>query len=192
MNTLANMTTRTSKDEYRKEYIKRYAKEHPEETKKSKAKWREANRQHSRNYAKEYYEKNKATYKIKYTENKEDLSKKAKEYHKTENGKQRHTISYWKRRKIIHDDYNQLYKDWTTSTVCNKCDMPYRERGDGSGSYKCIAKHFNTDKFESICCFKCMNREKVLSKNKLYLSALDICTKPSKTPSETEPLPNEN
>tara|TARA_R110000765_G_scaffold301851_1_gene396213 strand:+ start:68 stop:646 length:579 start_codon:yes stop_codon:yes gene_type:complete len=192
MNTLAEMTTRTPAELYRKEYIKKYAKEHPEATMKSKKKWREANREYSRNYAKKYYAENKANYKTKYEENKEDLSKKARDYHKTEKGKRLHTISYWKRRKIIHDDYNQLYKDWIASTVCNKCDMPYVERSEGGGSYKCIAKQFGTDNFDSICCFKCMNREKVLAKNKLYLSALDICIKPSKTPSVTKPLQNEN
>ena len=192
MNTLADMTTRTSKDEYRKKYIKQYALDHPEETKKSKAKWREANREHSKNYAKEYYAANKAKYTARYEEKKEVLSKKSKEYHKTDKGKRLHTISYWKRRKILHDDYNQLYTDWIASTVCNKCDMPYGERGDGSGAYKCIAKQFATDNFESICCYRCMSREKVLAKSQLFKSALNICTPLSKMQSETEPLQSEN
>ena len=189
---LSQMTVKTPAKQWRAEYVKQYALDHPEETKQAKAKWRSMNRQHSRDYAKQYYATHKENYKKNYEAKKEDLSIKAKEYHKTEKGKRLHTISYWKRRKLVHDDFEQLYKEWITATVCNKCDMPFTERGNGQGSYKCIAKQFGTDEVESICCFRCMNREKIIAKSQLFKSALNICTKPSKTQSVTVPLPNEN
>ena len=189
---LSTMTVKTPVQEWRAEYVKQYAKDHPEETKQAKAKWRSMNRQHSRDYAKRYYAANKATYKQKYEEKKEDLSIKAKEYHNSDKGKRLHTFAYWRRRKLVHPDFEQLYKEWTTATVCHKCDNLYGERGDGQGSYKCIAKQFGTDEVESICCFRCMNREKIIAKSQLFKSALNICTKPSKTQSVTVPLPNEN
>ena len=170
-------TTQTQK-EYRKQYLKEYAKSHPEQTKKAKAKWREANRKQTREYAKDYYMKNKERYSERYEADKEELTRKAREYHKTENGKKRHTISYWKnKRKIVSDDFDALYDKYVKSTGCDKCDMPYGERGDGTGSYKCLSLKPGTKEVDSICCFQCMNREKIIAKNKAFKSALNITCK---------------
>jgi len=168
------MNTEQSHEDYRKQYIKEYQKRNSEQTKIAKAKWRDKNRQHTRNYAKDYYAKNKKKYADKYEETREVKVQKAKEYHLTPRGKKLHTISYWKRRKIIHDDYDQLYKDYVESTNCNMCGSEYGERGDGSGMTKCIALMFNSNEFSSICCYRCMNRAKVIAKNELFKSALNI------------------
>jgi len=173
-----NMNTTQTQAEYRKQYLKEYQKANPEQTKKAKAKWREANRQQTRDYAKSYYALNKDKYNERYEANKEELTQKARDYHHTEKGKKSHMISYWKgKRKIVHDDFDTLYDDYTKSTMCDKCDMPYGERGDGTGSYKCLALKFGTKEVAGISCFRCMNREKIIAKNKAFKSALNIkCT----------------
>lgn len=172
--------------EYRKHYLREYARAHKEQTNKSKAKWREKNRQHTRDYAKSYYSKNKDNYASRYEENKEEKKKNARDYHRSERGSKAHHISYWKRRGIIHNDYEALYNEYTTKTKCDKCDKEFGERGDGTGSYKCIAIFPETKQFESVCCYKCMNRDKVVAKMKARKSNSNVCIKPSKTQTEKE------
>lgn len=169
------MNITQTQQEYRSEYSKEYQKRHPEQTKLSKANWREANRKYTRDYAKDYYQKHKQKYTERYEKEKDAFSQKSKDYHKTENGKKRHTISYWKvKRKIESDDYDKLYDTFHNSTVCSKCDKPYGERGDGTGSYKCLSLVYGTQNVDCISCFRCMNRSKTIAKNNIYKSALNI------------------
>jgi hypothetical protein len=170
---ISKMNTEQSQEDYRKQYLKEYQKNHTEQTKAAKAKWRNKNREHTRDYAKEYYAKNKTKYAEMYEETKEDKVQKAKDYHKTPHGKKLHMISYWKRRKIVHDDFEKLHQDFTDARTCSSCGCEYGERGDGSGMYKCIATIFNSNDFGCICCYRCMNRAKVIAKNELFKSALN-------------------
>tara|TARA_R110002096_G_scaffold71648_1_gene170980 strand:- start:1102 stop:1626 length:525 start_codon:yes stop_codon:yes gene_type:complete len=169
------MNIQQSQEEYRKEYVKAYQLANPEQVKESKAKWRDKNRQHTRDYAKSYYASHKEKYAVRYEAEKDTLAQKAKEYHNSDKGRKRHTISYWKgKRKIQHDDFSTLYDDYKNSSVCNKCDMPYGEKGDGTGTYKCIALKYGTKEVDGICCFRCMNREKSIAKNNAIKSTLNI------------------
>ena len=177
--------SKMSAENYRKEYLREYQKAHKEQTKLAKAKWREKNRQHTRDYAKQYYATHKEHYANKYEENREVKTQTSKDYHKSANGRKKHQISYWKRRGIIHTDYEALYNEYMNKTKCDKCETDFGERGDGTGSYKCIAQMANGE-VESICCYRCMNRDKVVAKMNARKSALNICIKPSKTQTETQ------
>jgi len=169
------MNNTQTQQEYRREYSKEYQKANPEQTKLSKAKWREENRKYTREYAKNYYKNNKKKYTERYEAEKEEMTQKSKDYHNTPNGKRRHTISYWKtKRKIECDDFNKLYDTFQNSTVCNKCEKPYGERGDRSGIYKSLSLVYGTNRVDCISCFRCMNRSKTIAKNNIYKSALNI------------------
>ena len=178
-------------DEYRKHYIKEYQKANAEKAKLAKARWRDKNRQHTRDYAKKYYAENREKYISRYEENREEKAKISKEYHKTEKGRRLHQISYWKRRGIQHENYDLLYAEYVASTICNKCNEPFGERGDGSGRYKCIAKSLEENSNDVVCCYRCMNREKFMTKMNARKSALNICTKPLKMPLESQSQENE-
>lgn len=178
--------SKMSAQEYRKAYLKEYARAHKEQTNASKAKWREKNRQHTRDYAKQYYSKNREQYAAKYEENKEEKTIKSREYHKSANGRKKHQISYWKRRGLIHSDYEKLYDEYLNKEICDKCDEPFGERGDGTGSYRCIAQKYGTQEVDCVCCYRCMNRDKVIAKMNARKSTNNVCTKPSKTPTENE------
>jgi hypothetical protein len=177
-----NVTNMTP-EEWRKVYLREYQKANADKVKKAKAKWRNKNREHTREYAKKYYAENRDKYKQKYQENKESKSKSAKEYHLTENGKKRHTISYWRRRGIKHDDYEELYTSYIEKTTCEKCGIDFVDRGDGTGRYKCIANN-SEGNYDCICCYRCLNRLRVVAKKQARNSALNICTKPLKTQTE--------
>lgn len=178
--------SKMSAQDYRKEYLRAYALAHKEQTNASKQRWREKNRQHTRDYAKAYYSKNKEHYHAKYQENKEEKASKSREYHKSAHGRKKHQISYWKRRGLIHDDYEKLYDEYMNKKTCHKCGEEFGERGDGTGSYKCIAQKYGSNEVESVCCYRCMNRDKVIAKMNARKSALNICIKPSKTQTETQ------
>jgi len=183
--------SKMSAQEYRKQYLREYARAHREQTNASKQRWREKNRQHTRDYARDYYSKNKEQYAAKYEENKEEKAEKSRAYHASAQGKKKHQISYWKRRGLIHDDFDSLYDEYINKRECDKCGEEFGQRGDGTGTYICIAQKFGTKEVESVCCYKCMNRDKVVAKMNARKSALNICTKPSKTQTVTLPPPTE-
>jgi hypothetical protein len=178
--------SKMSAQEWRKQYLKDYAAAHKEQTNASKKRWREKNRQHTRDYAKKYYSTHKEEYANRYEENREAKTKSSKEYHKSANGRKKHQISYWKRRGLIHDDFETLYDEYLNKKKCDKCDEEFGERGDGTGTYRCIAQKYGSKEVDGVCCYKCMNRDKVVAKMNARKSALNICIKPSKTPTETQ------
>ena len=74
-------------------------------------------------YMKEYREKNK-----------DKVKKQSDEYKKTPKGKKTSGIYNWKRRGLIHDDYDALYDNYLKAENCEECGVPFGIMGDGSGT----------------------------------------------------------
>jgi len=106
--------------------------------------------------AKKYYQKNKETTVIKYIEaNKEKIKNKRKEYHQTASCKKSNTISKWKRRGLICEDYDSLYCHYLNANECDNCNITFGEKGDGSRSYKCMDHNHETGEFRNFLCCNC-------------------------------------
>ena len=73
---------------------------------------------------KEYYLKNKDKFKEYRLINKD----KFKEYKQSEKGKKSNTISKWKLRGLIHDNYDELYDRYINSKKCELCNKEYTKK----------------------------------------------------------------
>jgi len=108
---------------------------------------------------KKYYEKNKKKILEKgkewYQKNKQKRSEKGKKYNKTEKGKKVKTISSWKLRGLKCEDYDSLYCHFINSENCDECGIIYGEKGDGTGSFKCMDHDHQTGLFRNFLCQQC-------------------------------------
>ena len=135
----------------RKAYQKLYYLKNKEKMKaKSKANYHE-NREKIKEQRKEYYQANIEYVKEYYQANIDKI----KEYQKTPNRKKSNTISDWKRRGLISEDYDALYDRYLESTNCEECDCEYGKIGDGSGTWKCMDHNHQTGLFRNFLCCAC-------------------------------------
>jgi hypothetical protein len=107
-------------------------------------------------YYKEYYQKNKEKlkqqFKDNYKKNKQrykENSKKWKQNNK-EKAKKSDTISDWKQKGLICDNYDQVYQLWLDSTHCDKCGCQYTNK-----NHKDMEHCHTTGAFRGIVCHKC-------------------------------------
>jgi predicted ATP-dependent protease len=83
-----------------------------------------------------------------------------KNYRASEAGKKSARISCWKQKGVIHNDYDELYNIWKTTTNCFDCDIELIE-GVGvvnglTGSNKKVLDHdHKTGLFRNIICNRC-------------------------------------
>lgn len=109
---------------------------------------------------------------------------KYREYHrKMYNEKYKHlpkykknqTISNWKNRGVV-GDYDLLYKFYTLSTHCQKCNIVFSN--DSRNTKKCLDHCHNTGQFRHILCNKCnikdVNKSKSIN-NKSGYSNITWC-----------------
>ena len=122
-------------------------------------KYRERNKGEIAAYMKEYYQKNKEKETARNKEyrerNKEKIAAQTKEYHQTPEGKRLHTIGQWKSRGLIHNDYDRLYEAYLESTNCEECGIEYGEKGDGTGTFKCMDHDHQNGYFRRFLCCSC-------------------------------------
>ena len=89
---------------------------------------------------------------IKYREeNKEREKKRQAEYRKSGKYKKTTTISGWKYRGLIADDYDAIYERWLNTTECDYCKKPIEQR---KGS-KVMDHCHKTKKFRNVLCHDC-------------------------------------
>ena len=136
-----------------------YTEEQRERKNKSERERYQRNREREREKHKEYYKKNKKEIyerQKKYIqENKEKIKEKHKKYYQTPNGKKSITICCWKRRGVVSTDYNLLYDNYLASTNCEECGIEYGERGDTTGTWKCMDHCHETGLFRNFICCGC-------------------------------------
>ena len=92
----------------------------------------------------------------KYRENNKELIKeKKKEWRQTPEGVKSGTITNWKRRGLICEDYDSLYCHYLNATECDNCGVEFGEFRDGSSSYKTMDHSHETGVFRNFLCNKC-------------------------------------
>ena len=75
-------------------------------------------------------------------------------------------IRLWKKRGILTENWDDLYKLYDETTHCQKCNVLLGRPGDKSGHHKCLDHDHNTHKFRMILCNKCnCSMDLQLSKN---------------------------
>ena len=139
-----------------KEKYKEYHKEYYQKNKEEKKEYYENNKEKITEYKKEWYKKNKEKIKDRvkewYENNKEKIKEYKKEYNQSENGKKRHTISGWKTRGLVCDDYNELYDKYIIAEKCEECGIKFEE---GDKNKKCMDHDHSTGLFRNFLCNSC-------------------------------------
>jgi len=130
--------------EYREKNKEKFYKYNKDYREKNKEKIGEYHKEYSKEYSKEYRKKNK-----------EKMKEYNKEYAQTPNGKKSMTISIWKHRGLICDDYDLLYSNYLSETHCDECRCRFGIKGDGSGTFKCMDHSRETGLFRNFLCSKC-------------------------------------
>jgi hypothetical protein len=102
-------------------------------------------------------EKIKAVRKVYRQENAENIKAVMKVYREEnpEKCKKTNTISSWKFKGLICDDYDKLYELYLQSTNCDECDCKYSIKGDGVGRFKCMDHDHTTGLFRNFLCNVC-------------------------------------
>jgi hypothetical protein len=85
-----------------------------------------------------------------YKNNKEKM----KEYRKTPDYRKSQTISKWKERGVIHDNFDALYEQYLEATHCNACKSGFK-----STFYKCLDHDHTTGFFRQFLCRYCNNQD---------------------------------
>ena len=96
----------------------------------------------------------KKAFRIKNAENIKAYDKLYKQ-NNPEKHKKIHTISDWKFKGLICDDYEKIYDLYLQSTNCDECDCKYSIRGDGVGKFKCMDHCHTTGVFRNFLCNVC-------------------------------------
>ncbi len=126
------------------EYMKEYREKNKEKIAARMKEYRERNKEKISEQVKEYRERNKekkATY--------------MKEFDQTPKAKRAKTICVWKKRGLIHDDYDRLYDAYLDSTNCEECGIKYGTYGDGTQTFKCLDHDHQNGYFRNFLCCSC-------------------------------------
>ena len=89
-----------------------------------------------------------------YKRNKEYMKEYNKKYKQSENGKKSNSISLWKRRGIIHDNFDELYELYLNTTECMVCKKVFNDNFD-----RCLDHDHETGEYRQILCRYCNNQD---------------------------------
>lgn len=100
--------------------------------------WREANPDYNKNWQNkcEDWKAKKSAYN--------------KTYYKTDNGRRKVIIAQWKRKGLIHNNYEALYNIYINTHECMVCDTPFKTRHD-----RCLDHDHTTNLYRHVLCHKC-------------------------------------
>jgi len=114
----------------KKEYMKEYQKNNKEKLKEYNKKYRENNKQKIEIQKKEY----------------------SKEYNKTDNAKKSQRICKWRKRGVVSDDFEILYKIYLSVKFCDICNC---ELNTNTKTRKCLDHCHKSGYFRNILCNSC-------------------------------------
>ena len=83
-----------------------------------------------------------------------DNKERIKEYQQSPTFKKSHTISDWKQRGVIHDDYEQLYSLYIVTTECMVCHTTFKDSTD-----RCLDHSHITGEYRNVLCRACNTRD---------------------------------
>ena len=83
-----------------------------------------------------------------------NYKEKFKEYKQTEAGKKSGRITNWKKRGVIHDDFNSLYEYYINCKFCEHCNVELVEGSFGNNK-KVLDHDHETGLFRNILCHIC-------------------------------------
>tara|TARA_R110000823_G_scaffold23960_3_gene71083 strand:+ start:41 stop:475 length:435 start_codon:yes stop_codon:yes gene_type:complete len=121
----------------------------------SERKWYEKNKKKKAEQHKKWYEKNKEKKREYNRTHKKERAEQKKEYRQTPAGKKTQTLSCWKKRGLICDNFDMLYENYLSETHCDLCRIKFGEKGDGSGTFRCMDHDHKTGLFRNFLCLRC-------------------------------------
>ena len=117
-------------------------------------------------YLKEYREKTKEREKIRQAE-----------YRALGKYKKSTTISGWKYKGLIEDDYDAIYEKWISIDKCDCCKVKFAEGSQGKANTRCMDHCHKTGKFRNVLCQNCNFMRHYLDNN--YQAYVRMLTLPS-------------
>jgi hypothetical protein len=118
----------------------------------------EEKKERKRERDRQYYQKNKEKiinrvkeYKVEYNQkNKEAISLQKKEYHSTPKGIKVQTLSSWRRRGIISNDFDTLYDLYINTDKCMYCEKVFADSYE-----RCLDHDHKTGLYRAVLCRSC-------------------------------------
>ena len=104
---------------------------------------------------KQYYENNKETTKEYYQKNKEWIKEDHKEYNKTERAIKLRTIYFWKRKGVVHHDFDELYEYYLNTKNCELCECELTRGRYCTKTTRCLRHDKTTGLFSIVVCGSC-------------------------------------
>jgi len=86
--------------------------------------------------------------------NKEKIKEYDKKYKKSPQGKKSNIILEWKRRGLVHEDYDALYETYLQTNECNVCKKVFKTSFE-----RCMDHDHTTGLFRQILCRNCNNMD---------------------------------
>ena len=110
-------------------------------------------------YFKQYRENNKdklKQYEKEYRENNKEQKKQYhKQYYQTEKGKKINRISDWKKRGVIHPDFDELYEKYINTEHCELCNVELTTDKRNTKTTRVLDHDHQTGEFRNILCHSC-------------------------------------
>ena len=126
---------------------KNYEKNKDERLEKQKKHYQN-NKEKIKEYQKEYHKNNKEKVSCRQKEYN-------KEYNKTPAGIKSYRISNWRKRDIIHDNYDELYKEYIETERCDICGIYLTEDKVKTKTTRCLDHCHETGEVRNIVCNSC-------------------------------------
>jgi hypothetical protein len=125
------------------------------------------------------YQKNKAKFRARYQENKvknaardkvyrdthkEEKAAWSKDYKQTPAGRKAKSLSNWKGRGIICDDWDALYEKYLTTLLCEQCNVELTTDRYNTETTRTLDHNHDTHLFRNVLCHSCNVRRDVRRK----------------------------
>lgn len=143
------MAELTEKQKRQREYNRQYKIRNKEKIKEANKKYYEAHKVLLKS-DREVSPEIKARQKANYEKHKEKIIERSKEYRKTEKGIKSKTISLWKSRGVIHENFDELYDHYISTNNCEVCNYEFDEN-----NWKCLDHDHDTGETRYVLCNSC-------------------------------------